>query len=110
MRPLCSRGTTSPFTDHDLISDLIGLPADRVKETLGNYDLRTLGTLTENELEAAGLTPARARRLHRLDASRRVPLLFQCLTGIPRTGVVIGKVASLPSVRSSMLPESLGQR
>ena len=64
LEPVCSRRIASPFTDHDLISDLIGLPAAQVAETLANYDLRTLGTMTEGELKNTGLTPARARRLH----------------------------------------------
>ena len=56
-------GTTSPFTDHALISDLLGLPAEKVHETLASYSLRDLGTMTEHELREAGLTPARARKL-----------------------------------------------
>ena len=59
----CSHGAASLFTDHDLIGDLIGLPADMVAETLANYDLRTLGIMSEQELKEVGLTPARARRL-----------------------------------------------
>ena len=52
-----------PTKDHDLISDLIGLPAEKVHETLANYSLRDLGTMTEHELRKAGLRPARARKL-----------------------------------------------
>jgi len=49
--------------DHDLMSDLLSLPAEKVHETLANYSLRDLGTMTEHELRQAGLTPARARKL-----------------------------------------------
>ena len=60
----CSNGS-SHTDDERLIGDLLGLPADKVAEALANYDLRTLGTLTEHELKKTGLTPTRARRLHR---------------------------------------------
>ncbi|MHC4137615.1 MAG: hypothetical protein ACYS0K_21935 [Planctomycetota bacterium] len=52
-----------PPPDHTLISDLLGLPAQKVHETLANYSLRDLSGMTEHELRAAGLTPARARKL-----------------------------------------------
>ena len=60
---LCFHAATFPFTDHDLISDLLSLPAEKVHETLANYSLRDLGTMTEHELRQAGLTPARALEL-----------------------------------------------
>ena len=60
--PICSSGTNTASTDHDLIGDLLGLPADAVAEALADYDLRTLGTMCESELKDAGLTPAEALR------------------------------------------------
>jgi len=72
VEPVCSRGADTPFTDHDLIGDLLGLTADAVAESLARYDLRTLGVMTETELKETGLTPARAHRLHRaLELARR---------------------------------------
>jgi len=58
------QGTFRLLTEeHTLISDLLSLPAEKVHETLANYSLRDLGTMTEHELREAGLTPARARKL-----------------------------------------------
>ena len=51
-----------PTPECGLLGDLLGLPAEKVRETLANYDLRTLGSMTEHELSEAGLTPTRARR------------------------------------------------
>jgi len=52
------------LVDHDVLGDLLGLPPEKVREQLAAYTLRDLGTMSEDELRGAGLTPARARRLH----------------------------------------------
>jgi DNA repair protein RadC len=64
MEMLSRTSSTRCCLDHQIIGDLIGLPANKVRETLARYDLRSLGSMTEHELLEAGLTPARARRLH----------------------------------------------
>jgi len=76
MKPIQHFLQTDPLiplqSDLDLIGDLLGLPADRIAESLSSFTLRDLGSLTEPELLEAGLSPARARRLHRaLELARR---------------------------------------
>ena len=61
-----------PTQETDLIGELLGLPVEKVHESLQHYTLRDLGTMTEKELTDTGLTPTRARRLHNsLELARR---------------------------------------
>jgi DNA repair protein RadC len=77
-----SSGARSPFTDNDLISDLLGLPAGKVAETLRPYSLRDLGQMTEVELKQAGLTPNRAKRLRSaFELARRYSTAGKALVG-----------------------------
>jgi len=79
---LCPLGSTSPWSDSDLISDLLGLPAGKVAETLSPYSLRDLGEMTEMELKQAGLTPSRAKRLRSaFELARRYSTAGKALVG-----------------------------
>lgn len=82
----CPRVGLAPTPECDLLSGILGLPADKVHERLQQYTLRDLGSMTVTELEDAGLTPARARRLHHVfEIARRYSGAQRLVKGEPFT-------------------------
>jgi DNA repair protein RadC len=68
--------------DHDLLGSVLGVPAERVRETLARYSIRDLGAMTETELREAGLTPRKARRLaSAFELARRYVTATKALKG-----------------------------
>jgi len=63
LEPVRPQPGSAARLEHELLADVLGLPAERVAERLQRYTLRDLGAMTESELRDAGLTPAKARRL-----------------------------------------------
>jgi len=82
----CPHLGLAPTPECDLLSGILGLSADKVHESLAQYTLRDLGAMTIRELEEAGLTPARARRLHHVfEIARRYSGAQRLIRGAPFT-------------------------